>query len=295
MTRYGSHALGGRFVDGYPRIEDHALIGDGDTAALVGVDATVRWLCLPRFDGPALFASLLDAGRGGCWVVRPRGLRGVRQWYLPDSAVTVTELRADTGTVRVVDALPLRGSLDTGRSNGTGQLARLVSAVDGEVDLQVRLSARGGVRAAATPAEILLHWPGSDRPLRLSSSRPVPGLDRLDGSVRLRAGERLGLVLRWGDGPTRLRTADDVAAALAQTGDAWRSWSAGITFAGPHEELVRRSAITLKLCDHHPNGAIVAAPTSSLPETIGGERNWDTGSPGYATPRTPCTRCAASG
>ena len=271
----------GDLIDGYPRIEDHALIGDGTTAALVGTDATVRWLCLPRFDGPALFASLLDAERGGEWVLRPAGLREVSQHYLPGTAVLRTEMYAETGVLRVVDALGVDGELDSGTESATGELVRLITVLDGEVELRIGLTGRGGSLADAGPQR-----------LRLTASQPVDGLaaagrltaeDGVDltavaglaGTVRLRAGDRLGLVLRWGPGPTRSRTADDVAGALERTAAAWRRWSGKLDFHGPRAELVRRSAITLKLCDHHGNGAIVAAPTSSLPEAIGGERNWD--------------------
>ncbi|WP_164842741.1 glycoside hydrolase family 15 protein [Actinoplanes solisilvae] len=264
-----------RTVDGYPRIEDHALIGDGATAALVGMDGTIRWLCLPRFDGPALFASLLDTGRGGAWTLQPNGLREVRQHYLADTAVVVTELRCDAGTVRVTDVMVTREDLGTGSPSGTGELARLVTVLDGEVDLRVHLTGRGGLAPAAGLDEITLGWPDAFIPVRLTSTSRIGGLDRLDGSVRLRAGDRLGLVLRWADGPTILRTVDDVAAAIDATAAAWRTWAASITYTGPYEDLVRRSAITLKLCDHHASGAVVAAPTSSLPEAIDGERNWD--------------------
>ncbi|MFV2020363.1 glycoside hydrolase family 15 protein [Micromonospora sp. LOL_023] len=266
-------------TDGYPDIADHGLIGDGQTAALVGVDATVRWLCLPRFDGPALFAALLDTDRGGAWTLRPAGLRGVRQEYLPDTAVLRTELHTATGRLEVRDALlvsgdDLHGSPELGPH--CGELARLVTVTDGEVDLAIGLTGRGGLRPNAGAEEIRIDFPAGDgTQLRLTASRPVPGLDRLAGRIRLTAGERLGLVLRWADGPTRNRDADQVSAALERTAAAWRRWSQQINFTGPQTDLVRRSAITLKLCDDHDSGAVVAAPTSSLPEAIGGQRNWD--------------------
>ncbi|WFE26827.1 glycoside hydrolase family 15 protein [Solwaraspora sp. WMMD791] len=268
------------FADGYPQIADHGLIGDGQTAALVGVDGTVRWLCLPRFDGPALFAGLLDTDRGGAWTLRPAGLRSVRQEYLPDTAVLRTELHTATGSCEVRDALLVTGaSAPTGPAGfGTacGELARLVTVTHGEVDLEIGLTGRGGLRSRADTDQIHLDFPAGDgTPLRLTASRPVPGLDRLAGRVRLTAGERLGLVLRWVDGPTRHTDAEQVAAALDRTAAAWRTWAREITYRGPYTDLVRRSAITLKLCDDHDGGAVVAAPTSSLPEAIGGERNWD--------------------
>jgi alpha,alpha-trehalase len=277
-----------RTIDGYPDIADQAVVGDGQTAALVGLDATVRWLCLPRFDGPALFAALLDADRGGAWTVRPAGLRAVRQEYLTDTAVLRTELHTATGRLEVRDAL-----LVTGRDAGTvgpdgtppgsvglgadcGELARLITVTDGEIDLEIGLTGRGGLRPSADTEEIRIDFPAGDgTQLRLTASQPVPGLDRLAGRIRLTAGDRLGLVLRWADGPTRNRDVDQISAALENTAAAWRRWSREISFVGPQADLVRRSAITLKLCDDHDSGAVVAAPTSSLPEAIGGERNWD--------------------
>lgn len=259
----------------YPRIEDHALIGDGTTAALVATDATVDWMCVPRFDGPALFASLLDHERGGRWTLRPQGLRSTHQEYRPGTAVVRTVLTADGGVVEVLDALALDGDLVIDTDVAAGELVRLVRVLEGEVDLRVRLTGRGGLRAQAGTEDVAVHRPEGGAPLSLHATSPVAGLDRLDGRVVLRAGERLGLVLRWAPGPTRLRSAADAEAALDRTAGAWRRWSAQVSYRGPYEDLVRRSAITLKLCDHHANGALVAAPTSSLPEAIGGERNWD--------------------
>ena len=261
----------------YPPIEDHALIGDGETAALVATDATVDWLCLPRFDGPALFASLLDAERGGRWTLEvAAGLGDTLQEYLPGTAVVRTTLSAPgRGVVEVLDALPLSGNLRIDTAVGTGELVRLVRVVAGEVDLRTRLQGRGGLQASGGVDDVEVRWLGADRPLRLHATAPVEGLERLDGHIRLHAGDRLGLVLRWGEGPSALRTTDDIEAAMDRTVLAWRTWVAGVDYEGPHAELVRRSAITLKLCDHHANGALVAAPTSSLPEAIGGSRNWD--------------------
>jgi GH15 family glucan-1,4-alpha-glucosidase len=265
----GRAAPVGETVDGYPPIADHGLIGDGGTAALVGTDGTMRWLCLPRFDGPALFASLLDAERGGQWLLRPAGLRAVAQHYLPGTAVLATDLHAESGIVRIVDAMIVDGLLDSGGESGTGELVRLVTVPHGEVDLRIGLTGREGAARLYSTVPIDGLTGAGQGPVQLD------GRTELGTTVRLRAGDRLGLVLRWGAGPTRLRTVDDVVDAVERTAAAWREWSDRLDFHGPRAELVRRSAITLKLCDHHASGALVAAPTSSLPEAIGGERNWD--------------------
>ncbi len=247
--------VGAPLVDGYPRIEDHALVGDGLTAGLVGTDGTVRWLCVPRFDAPPLFAALLDRERGGEWTLRPDGLHTAEQEYETDTAVVRTRLTADGGVVEIRDALVVTGRFTPGTSTATGELVRLVTVLSGTVVL--RSSVRTRFEADG------LHWTASS------------GDDPRDLTSTLSAGERLSLVLRWGATPVTGPSPDDATAALDRTAEVWRHWARCIDYTGPAEDLVRRSAVTLKLCDYQPNGAMVAAPTSSLPETIGGERNWD--------------------
>ncbi len=272
-------------ADRYPPIADHALVGDGQTAALVGLDGRVAWACLPRFDSPAVFASLLDADRGGRWDLPVEDLRSSHQHYLPGSAVLVTELTTGTGTLRVTDALLLDGALRPRTSSATGALGRLLEVTRGTVDVRSVLRGRDGaaVEGSAVPLP-----GGGDRRLHLSSSRDADRRHVLD------AGDRWALTLSWRDEPLDLDP-DGLADALQRTDTAWRDWSAGVRFDGPHADLVLRSAITLKLCDHHASGAVVAAPTSSLPEAVGVNATGTTGSPGSATPPTRCTRCGASG
>ncbi|WP_377272931.1 glycoside hydrolase family 15 protein [Peterkaempfera sp. SMS 1(5)a] len=259
--------------EGYLPLEDYGLIGDGRTAALVGLDGSIPWLCLPRFDSPAFFCGLLDHARGGHFTVAPQEPLEARQRYQPDTGVLVTELRSATGVVRITDALVLRSGADLTDDAplDRSELIRSAVVLDGEVQLRVDLEPRGGahVRALFSGLEILA--PGqSDLRLHLRCNRP---LDSLHSTHELRQGDRLDLVLSWGRFHRHHRF--DVEATLRGTADAWRRWMTGFSFNGPEEPLVRRAAITLKLCDDWANGSLVAAPTSSLPAPIGGVRNWD--------------------
>ena len=263
-----------REKDGYLPIQDHGLIGDGATAALVGRDGTVSWMCVPRFDSPPLFSSILDREGGGRFTVAPQDLRESRQRYIVDTGALVTEMRTGSGFVRVTDALTLRSGADLAEdaAAGRGELLRLVEVLGGEVDLGVEILPRGGGETEVSAAGLRIRsrrFPEPD--LTLSSSLPMDGPQSVH---RIRSGDRFHLLLRWAGGTHRhaLRQADE---RLQETIDVWRRWARHISYEGPQRDLVRRSAITLKLLDHFENGAIVAAPTSSLPTEIGGARNWD--------------------
>ncbi|MFF3951191.1 glycoside hydrolase family 15 protein [Streptomyces sp. NPDC001902] len=259
--------------DGYLPLEDFGLIGDGRTAALVGLDGSLPWLCLPRFDAAPLFCGLLDPARGGHFTVAPEELREARQRYEPDTGVLVTELRCPTGTVRVTDALVLRSGADLtdDAPADRGELVRSAVVLDGRVRLRVDVEPRGGAQAQALFSGLEVRVPRRpDLRLHLRSSRP---LESLHSAHDLRQGERLDLVLSWGRFHRHHRF--DAEAMVAGTADAWRRWMTDFGYDGPEEPLVRRSAITLKLCDDWTNGSLVAAPTSSLPAPVGGIRNWD--------------------
>jgi GH15 family glucan-1,4-alpha-glucosidase len=263
-----------RTLDGYLRIEDHGMIGDGSTAALVGRDGAISWLCVPRFDAPPLFCKILDARRGGAFAVAPEGAIESRQAYEPDSGVLATELRSASGLTRITDALTFRAGAELAEDApaGRGELLRSVRVLEGKVRLRIVIEPRGGAEAERRGDGLRLSC--AARPeldLKLYSTRPLEGLRT---SHDLAAGDRLDLILRWGAGSHRQPHAspDEL---LHATLDAWRRWMRDFDYHGPQEPLVRRSAITLKLLDHFANGAIVAAPTSSLPEAIGGVRNWD--------------------
>ena len=260
--------------DGYLPIADHGLIGDGATAALVGRDGAIPWLCVPRFDSPPLFCGLLDARRGGAFTVAPEEVVASRQFYEPDSGVLVTELRGREGSVRVTDALTLRagGDLAEDAPAGRRELLRSVRVLEGRVRLRVEVAPRGGAEAERRHGGWRVRC--AERPeldLQLDADRPLAGLR---STLDLEAGEALNLTLRWGRGTYRYQPfrAED---RLASTIEAWRRWLGAFRYDGPRTDLVRRSAITLKLLNHCANGPMVAAPTSSLPEAIGGPRNWD--------------------
>jgi len=251
---------------GYPPLEDLGLIGDGATAALVARDGSIPWLCVPRFDSPPLLCGLLDAERGGRFVVAPEGLVESRQRYEADTAVLVTELRSEQGRIALTDLLTLEAGADLSRERaaGRGELLRIARAIEGPVRVRIQLEPRGGASLERDGKLRCLERPELE--LSLDCSHELEGLPT---TVELAQGEILTLVLRWRPG------SGNPAALLEQTLAAWRDWLKAFSYTGPQEELVRRSAITLKLLDHFESGAILAAPTSSLPEEIGGERNWD--------------------
>ncbi|MGY1827409.1 glycoside hydrolase family 15 protein [Blastococcus sp. SYSU DS0541] len=266
-------------VDGYLPIEDHGLIGDGVTCALVARDGSIPWLCLPTFDGDPFVAGLLDAQRGGTFAVTPVGLREATQRYLPGTGVLVTELHTADGVLELTDCLPLRSGADLAESvpAGRGEILRSARVLSGSVEVDVRLAPKDGVQVRSELGAWRIRWPA--RPameLLLWCSHPLTltGDGAIAGRARLEAGERLTVMLQW-SGHTHTRVRSDPQRRIDQTTAAWRDWSGRLTYSGPQQELVTRSALTLKLLDHVPTGAVMAAATSSLPEGIGGERNWD--------------------
>ncbi|MGN9787691.1 glycoside hydrolase family 15 protein [Nonomuraea sp. ZG12] len=262
-----------RRKEGYLPLEDLGFIGDGETAALIGLDGSIPWLCLPRFDSEPLVCGLLDHARGGQFTLTVEDLLEARQFYEPDTAVLVTELRGPAGLVRITDALALRAGADLSDDAGAGraELVRSAVVLSGTVRLRAELEPRGGgqARALGSGLEIrALRRP--DLRLHLRSNRHLTSLRTVHD---LEQGDRLDLVLSWGRIHRHHRFAPE--AMLRDTADAWRRWMTKCSYDGPEAALVRRAVITLKLCDDWVNGSLVAAPTSSLPAPIGGVRNWD--------------------
>lgn len=262
------------YSDGYLPIEDHGLIGDGVTAALVGRDGRIAWLCLPRFDSHPIFCSLLDAARGGHFTVAPDRVEESRQYYEADTAVLVTEMKNAQGMVRLTDLCPLVAGADLAEDIPATrrELLRTLTVVDGTVTVRIDIEPRSGGEVTPRNGDLRIRCAAQpDLVLHLSSSRPLTG-SRM--RFTLKRGESVHLLLRWRhfDHPA---SSFDPHRLHHDTVSVWRQWLTHLKYGGPQEPLVRRSAITLKLLDYFENGAIVAAPTSSLPELIGGTRNWD--------------------
>jgi GH15 family glucan-1,4-alpha-glucosidase len=265
-------------IDGYARIEDYALIGDGRTAALVARDGSIDWLCLPNFDSPSIFAAVLDAARGGAFELQPTQPFDARQRYLPGTNVLETTFTTSTGCGRVIDALTLpRPGLPPMR-----ELVRAIDLQSGTMRLRWRFAPRFDygravprferrrrqlVASWGSEAVALAAWNG----IELTAS----GGDAA-GEFELRHGERALFAMSTAyaepliDSPMK-----DVEARLAHTIDFWQRWSADRPSDGPWSNAVERSALVLKQLIYSPSGASVAAPTTSLPERIGGPRNWD--------------------
>jgi GH15 family glucan-1,4-alpha-glucosidase len=254
------------------RIEDYALLGDTQSAALVGKDGSVDWLCWPRFDSDACFAALLGDDRHGRWTIAPAApVRAARRRYRPGTLVLETELETATGTVRLVDFMPPR--------NQEPDLVRIAEGVSGAVPMRLALAPRFGYGARRpwirTDGARVTFTSAPDA-LAFTSDVPV-ALD--DGELRatfeLRAGDAARSSLAWHPAHLPAPPPLDAREALAETEALWRDWSARCPYSGPYAELVGRSRITLKALTFAPTGGIVAAPTASLPERLGGTRNWD--------------------
>jgi GH15 family glucan-1,4-alpha-glucosidase len=254
------------------RIEDYALIGDCNTAALVGRDGSIDWLCWPRFDSASCFAALLGTAEHGRWLVAPQqSPRAVRRRYRPGTLVLETEFETATGCAAVVDFMS---------PAHRGNLVRIVVGGSGRVDFRTEFVLRfnhgatvpwinrrddGTLDAIAGPERAVLRTPVT-----------LHGEDlKTLGEFAVEAGESVPFVLSYGPSFEDLPAAMDAFAALEHTEAWWRRWNDRCPDVGPWTEAVRRSLITLKALTYAPTGGMVAAATTSLPERLGGERNWD--------------------
>nr|WSY55913.1 glycoside hydrolase family 15 protein [Streptomyces sp. NBC_00886] len=258
----------------HPRIEDYALIGDEQTAALVGMDGSVDWLCLPRFDSAACFASLLGDEENGHWRIAPQGAdRCTRRAYRPDTLVLDTEWETDEGTVRVTDLMPQR--------HHAPDVVRVVEGLSGKVTVRSTLRIRFDYGS-------VVPWMRRSDGHRVAVAGPDSVWLRSEPEVRtwgedfstlseftVEAGEKVAFVLTWHPShEPRPALADPYRSLRTSVAD-WKRWAARCRYDGPHRDMVVRSLITLKALTYRPTGGIVAAATTSLPEEMGGVRNWD--------------------
>lgn len=260
-------------------IAAHGLIGDGFTAALVGVDGAIDWLCLPRFDSPSVFARILDR-RGGELAVRPAGFPfDSVQAYDPDTNVLETLFRCDGGAVRVTDSMPWT---DDPRAS-IHEVHRRVDCLDGATELEIVFDPRFDYGREVPRIELGEHGVVAEgtrgERLALAVSQRLAWQRLADGGVRatltLRPGVLLWCTLSWGRAGLDHVDAHRPFEHLRATRRSWRAWASRIEYDGPWRHLVLRSALALKLLMFAPTGAVVAAPTTSLPEWPGGGRNWD--------------------
>ena len=253
-------------------IEDYGLIGDLETAALVSRHGAIDWLCLPRFDSGAVFAALLGGADNGRWAIRPAGeFRPTQRRYRGDTLVLETELESADGTVRLIDFMPPRETMP--------DVVRIVEGVRGRVEMEMELGLRfdygsivpwvrtleGTLVAIAGPDAVLLRTPVEHEGRDLKTV----------ATFTVAEGDRVPFVLRWFPSNEPPPEPIHPEEALERTVAFWDGWAARCTYEGRWHDAVHRSLLTLKALTYAPTGGIVAAPTTSLPEWLGGVRNWD--------------------
>src|SRR5436190_3870110 len=256
-------------------IEDHAAIGDGHTAALISIDGSLDWLCLPQFDSPACFASLLGDDESGHWLIGPEGEYSVSRRYIGDSAVLETTYTTDTGEMRVVDLMP------TG--DRRADVVRRVEGVRGTVRVRHAWIVRfdyGRIRPWVHREHVggrqaIVATAGPDK-LVFTGPRLPPAVDgHHEETFDVEAGDRLDFTLTWIPSYRDIPDAVDIETRLAYTLEEGQRWADTCEYNGPWRREVVRSLVTLRGLTHADTGGIVAAPTTSLPEEFGGVRNWD--------------------
>ncbi|MEU3904120.1 glycoside hydrolase family 15 protein [Streptomyces goshikiensis] len=259
------------------RIEDHGMVGNLRSATLIDRDGTADWMCLPRFDSPSHFTSLLGTEEHGLWRIGPAGADGAapavadRRRYLDDTLILESTFITVDGTVQLLDFMPPDG--------GAPQLVRIVRCISGRVPMRSLLRARPGHGSRVPRLDV----EGRRASIDLGDGRlwldtPAPTVESggdLRSEFTVSEGEDVAFTLSYGDGYDVPPPLPDAGGLMKETADFWREWIAQSTYTGPHRDAVERSLITLKGLTYAPTGAMVAAATTSLPEEIGGVRNWD--------------------
>jgi GH15 family glucan-1,4-alpha-glucosidase len=255
------------------KIEQYGLIGDCSSCALVGINGSIDWLCWPRFDSAACIAALVGDGENGRWLVAPRHPGRTTRSYRDEGLVLETLFETDSGTVALIDFMPVNAA--------SPSIVRIVEGRSGQVEMRQELLLRfdygtsvpwvtrlpddAGIAAIAGPALVVLR---TDVPLEGEDMRTV-------STFTVSEGDRVGFVMSYGPSHRPVPTAIDVESALAATTEYWRGWVGRCAYEGEYAAMVRRSLVTLKALTFAETGGIVAAPTTSLPEQVGGPRNWD--------------------
>ena len=254
------------------RIEDYGMIGDLQTVALVSRHGCIDWLCLPRFDSGAVFASLLGDAENGHWTIQPAGdFSSPGRRYRGDTLVLETDLETSSGAVRLIDFMPPRGKAP--------DVVRIVEGVRGTVEMRMELALRfdyGSIVPWVRSLDGALVGIAGPDAITLRTPVDLVGRDlKTYAEFAVDEGERVPFVLTWFPSNEELPRAIDAEHALVETLDYWDDWVGRCTMQGRWDSAVRRSLVTLKALTYAPTGGIVAAPTTSLPEALGGMRNWD--------------------
>ena len=267
--------------EGYKPIENYGVIGDLHTIALVGKDGSIDWCCLPHFDSPSIFASILDKNKGGSFKISPLAPAKQRQMYFSETCILLTRFLNPDGVGELIDFMPVLGGR-LKESDHVHQIVRHVRVVRGSMKFRIECSPafdyarkKHQLRMTSTGA---LFRSGNDRLALISPMKMKVEDGRVFAEFVLKAGQEVTFVLRYGEkGSERevFRRDVDFEAVFSKTMKYWQRWISGCKYQGRWREMVSRSALTLKLLTFEPTGAIVAAPTTSLPEELGGVRNWD--------------------
>ncbi|MCH9815907.1 MAG: glycoside hydrolase family 15 protein [Actinomycetia bacterium] len=256
-----------------PRIEDYAYISDNNTGALVGKDGSIDWLCLPRFDSGACFAALLGEDKNGSWRIGPTESDArVKRSYRKGTLILETEFTTNSGTVKLIDFMPHRHKFPT--------VVRIVEGVSGTVDMELLLRVRFDygwvVPWARTLSDGALSFVAGPDAMELRTPIELHGADhRTEAQFRVSAGDRVPFVMVWHNSADPNPTAHDADELLDRSMKSWLEWSNTCSSTGRYKEEISDSLVVLKGLIYEPTGGVVAAATTSLPEDIGGERNWD--------------------
>lgn len=267
----------------YKPIEDYGIIGDLHSVALVGIDGSIDWCCLPKFDSPSIFAAILDDQKGGHFKISPTGDARGKQLYLPETNVLLTRFFSDEGIAEIIDFMPIERRTLEGKRANYHQIVRRVSTVAGKVRFRLDCIpafdyARAEHRVRVYPQGAAFVGPSGAAVGLVSHHRLAVNGRGVEVEFTLAQGESTTFYLRQvdqGSEANLLIPEESGDEAFRHTVDFWKRWLSRCTYTGRWREMVQRSALVLKLLTYEPTGAIVAAPTTSLPEEFSGERNWD--------------------